>query len=297
MNILISGGSGFLGRALAKSFFSDGHKVFILARGTTTIEGAQVIQWDAKTTSGWGQLVNDMDVIIHLAGKSLSTFPWTFSTKRSFHDSRVLSGQAITDAIRQATRRPKILIQASGINHYGVTGDTADESTPPADDFLARLTVEWENATQPVVELGVRRVIVRTSVVLAKEDGMFPLMALPVKLFAGGPMGDGKFAVPWIHINDYVGAVRYLAADENARGAYNLIAPTPTSNADFNRTLARALHRPYWLPTPVFLLRIILGEMSVLVVEGRYAQPKRLLESGYKFRFENIRDAFTDFFK
>jgi uncharacterized protein (TIGR01777 family) len=296
MNIMISGGSGFLGRALTKSFLSDGHKVFILARGAAVVEGAQVIQWDAKTTSGWGSLVNDMDVIVHLAGKSLSTFPWTPATKRSFHDSRVLSGKAIMDAISQATRRLKILVQASGINYYGISGAAADESTPPADDFLAQLTVDWENATKPAEELGMRRVIVRTSVVLAKDGGMLPLMALPVKLFTGGPMGDGKFAVPWIHVNDYVGAVRHLIQDENARGAYNLIASTPTSNADFNRALAKALHRPYWFPAPAFILRKLLGEMSVLVVEGRYALPKRLLESGYKFQFENIRDAFADLF-
>ncbi len=297
MNIMISGGSGFLGRALTKKLIADGHKVFILTRGAETVEGAQMIQWDAKTTNGWGNLVNNMDAVIHLAGKSLSTFPWTSTTKRSFHDSRVLSGRAIASAMSQATRRPKILVQASGINYYGVTGATADESTPPADDFLAQLTVEWENATKPVEELGVRRVVVRTSVVLAKNGGMLSLMALPIKLFAGGPMGDGKFAVPWIHVNDWVGAVRHLIADENARGAYNLIAPTLTSNADFNRALANVLHRPYWLPTPAFILRILLGEMSVLVVEGRYAQPKRLLESGYQFQFENVKSAFGDLFK
>ncbi|MDD2923489.1 MAG: TIGR01777 family oxidoreductase [Anaerolineales bacterium] len=296
MNIMISGGSGFLGRALTKSFIADGHKVFVLTRGADVVDGAQMIQWDAKTTNGWGSLVNDMDAVIHLAGKSLSTFPWTPGVKRAFRDSRVLSGKAITEAIAQATRRPKILVQASGINHYGVTGATADESTPPADDFLARLTVEWENATQPVEELGVRRIVIRTSVVLAKEDGMLSLMALPVKLFAGGPMGNGKFAVPWIHVNDWVGATRRLMADESARGAYNLIAPAPTSNADFNRALAEVLHRPYWLPTPAFLLRILLGEMSVLVVDGRFVQPKRLLDSGYKFQFENIRSALDDLF-
>jgi uncharacterized protein (TIGR01777 family) len=296
MNILISGGSGFLGHALTKSFLGDGHRVSILTRGTETVSGAQMIQWDARTADGWGHVVKDMDVIIHLAGKSLSTFPWTSSTKRSFHDSRVLSGRAIMDAVGKATRRPKIFVQSSGINYYGISGPVADESTPPGDDFLARLSVDWENATLPVEELGVRRVVVRTSVVLAKDGGMFPLMALPVKLFAGGPMGDGKFSVPWIHLNDWVGAVRHLIADENARGAYNLIAPEATSNAEFNRALAKALHRPYWIPAPAFLLRKLLGEMSVLVVEGRYAQPKRLLESGYKFQFANVHDAFADLF-
>jgi len=121
-------------------------------------------------------------------------------------------------------------------------------------------------------------------------------MALPVKLFVGGPLGGGKFSIPWIHINDWIGAVRYLIANENARGAYNLIAPTPTSSADFYRALASVLHRPYWFPTPAFLLRTFLGEMSVLVVEGRFALPKRLTESGYRFQFEAAHEALSDLF-
>jgi hypothetical protein len=143
----------------------------------------------------------------------------------------------------------------------------------------------------------VRRIVIRTAPVFGKGEGLLPLMALPVRLFVGGPLGDGKFAMPWIHINDWVGAVRYLIANENAQGAYNLIAPTPTSSADFYHAVASVLHRPYWFPTPAFLLRIILGEMSVLVVEGRFALPKRLTESGYKFQFEVVREALADLFE
>jgi uncharacterized protein (TIGR01777 family) len=296
MNIMIAGGSGFLGDALTKSFLADGHKVFILTRGSSVTPGAQVVKWDAKTTSGWGDLVNEMDVVIHLAGRTLASWPWTAATKRDFHDSRILPGLALGQAILEANHRPSLFIQASGINHYGLNGTIADESTPPADDFLAQLTVKWEDATKPVEELGVRRVVIRTAVVLGRGEGLMPLMALPVKLFVGGPLGGGKFAMPWIHINDWVGAVRYLIANENARGAYNLIAPTPTSNADFYRALASVLHRPYWFPTPAFLLRTLLGEMSVLVVEGRFALPKRLTELGYKFQFEAARDALADLF-
>ncbi|MBK8618174.1 MAG: TIGR01777 family protein [Anaerolineales bacterium] len=294
MNIMIAGGSGFLGAALAKSFLAEGHKVFILTRGSSVISGAQAVKWDAKTTNGWGHLVNEMDVMIHLAGRSLSSWPWTSKTKRDFKDSRIIPGLALAQAILEATQRPGIFIQASGINHYGLHGAPADESTPPGDDFLAQLTVQWEDATKSIEELGVRRVVVRSAVVLGKGEGLLSLMALPVKLFAGGPLGSGKFAMPWIHIDDWVGAVRYLIANESTSGAYNLIAPVPTSSADFYRALASVLHRPYWFPTPAFLLRILLGEMSVLVVEGRFAQPKRLIESGYKFQFEGPREALAD---
>ena len=296
MNVMIAGGSGFLGSALTTSFLADGHKVFILTRSSRVQEGAQAVKWDAKTTSGWGHLVNEMDVIIHLSGKSLASWPWTVSTKRAFHDSRVFPGLALAQAILEATQRPSIFIQQSGINHYGLRGDLADEATPPADDFLAQLTVQWEGATQSVEELGVRRIVIRSAPVLAKDGGLLSLMALPVKLFAGGPLGDGKHAMPWIHINDWVGGVRYLIENENARGVYNLIAPTPTSNADFNRALAKVLHRPYWFPTPAFLLRTFLGEMSVLVLEGRFSQPKRLIESGYRFQFEGPREALANLF-
>ena len=294
MKVMIAGGSGFLGRALTKSLLADGHQVFILTRGTRIPEGAQAVQWDAKTTNGWGHLVNEMDVMIHLAGKSLASWPWTAATKQAFHDSRIIPGLVLAQSIQQATHRPGIFVQASGINHYGLRGDLADESTQPGGDFLAQLTVKWEDATRSVEELGVRRVVIRSAVVLGKGDGLLGLMALPIRLFAGGPLGSGKQAMPWIHINDWVGGVRHLINDENARGAYNLIAPTPTSNADFNRILAGVLHRPYWFPTPAFLLRTLLGEMSVLILEGRFAQPKRLTESGYRYQFPGPHEALVD---
>lgn len=296
MNVLIAGGSGFLGRALTHSFLADGHKVFILARGSRVAKSAQAVQWDAKTTSGWEHLVNEMDVVIHLAGKTLASWPWTASMKRTFLDSRLLPGRALVRAIREAARRPGIFIQQSGINHYGLSGDPADESTPPADDFLAQLTVQFEAASQTVEDLGVRRIVLRSAVVLAEKGGLLPLMALPIRLFLGGPFGDGKHAVPWIHIKDWVGAVRFLVENNNARGAYNLIAPTPTSNAEFNRALAKALHRPYWFPIPALLLRIVLGEMSAIILQGRFAQPKRLVESGYRFQFPGPREALADLF-
>lgn len=294
MKVMIAGGSGFLGRALTKSLLADGHQVYILTRGTRAIEGAQVVQWDAKTTAGWGHLVNEMDVMIHLAGKSLSSWPWTSATKQAFYDSRIIPGLALARSIQEADHRPIIFVQASGINHYGLRGDLADESTPPGDDFLAQLTVKWEDATKSVEELGVRRVVIRTAVVLGKGDGLLGLMALPIRLYAGGPLGSGKQAMPWIHINDWVGGVRHLIASENAQGAYNLIAPTPTSNVEFNKILADVLHRPYWFPTPAFLLRTFLGEMSVLIVEGRFSQPKRLTMSGYQYQFPGPREALAD---
>jgi uncharacterized protein (TIGR01777 family) len=298
MNFLIAGGSGFLGRALTKSFLAGGHEVHALTRDSKggIAPGAHLVQWDAKTTNGWGHLVNEVDVVIHLAGKSLASWPWTASTKCAFLDSRVQPGLALASAIEKATRRPRVFLQQSGINFYGLRGDLADESTPPGDDFLAKLAVQWEAATESIEALGVRRVVTRSAVVLAKGEGLMPLMASPVQLFVGGPYGSGQHAMPWIHINDWVGAIRFLIANDSADGVYNLIAPTRTSNAEFNKTLANVIHRPYWFPTPAFLLGTLLGEMSVLILEGRFSQPKRLVESGFRFQFPGPEEALRDLY-
>ncbi len=292
MKVLIAGGSGFLGTALSASLRSGGHEVYTLTRRQSNRPNE--IQWDGKTMGGWVKRLEEMDAVVNLTGFGLEHWPWTKSQKRRFHDSRVLPGLVLASAIKNCARRPGIFLQISGINHYGLRGVLADESTSPADDFLAQLTVQWEAATQSVEELGVRRVVARTAVVLDSHGGLFSLMALPVRLFAGGPLGDGKQAVPWIHLKDEIEAIRFLLENKNARGAYNLIAPAQTSNADFMRAVAKALHRPYWFPTPAFLLRMVLGEMSVLVLDGRFAQPKRLLELGYQFRFPALDGALKD---
>jgi uncharacterized protein len=296
MNVMIAGGSGFLGTALAKSLELDGHKVFVLTRRNP--RKPNQVQWDGRTTTGWGSRVNEMDAVVNLTGYGLEHWPWTKRQKQRFIDSRVIPGLALAAAIKEASRRPRVFVQTSGINRYGLRNEgLADESTPPTDDFLAQITVGWEAATKSVEELGVRRVITRNAVVLARRGGLFPLMALPVKLFFGGKFGDGTQATPWIHIDDHVGAIRFLLDNEDARGPFNFIAPTPTSNADFMRTVAEVLRRPYWFHLPAFLLRIPLGEMSVLLTEGSYSQPKRLLELGYKFRFPTLDVALRDIFR
>lgn len=295
MKVLIAGGSGFLGTALKNLLTHNSHEVFILTRGRS--QGRNQIHWDGKTADGWGYLVNEMDAVVNLTGYGFEHWPWTKRKKQKFLDSRVLPGRALVSAIQSATRRPKVFLQNSGINHYGLRGaGIADESTPAADDFLAQLTVKAEVATQPVEELDVRRIVARSAVVLAGKGGLFPLMALPVRLFFGGKLGDGSQAMPWIHLADEMRAFKFLLEDEETRGAYNLIAPTPTSNADFMRAIATSLHRPFWFHVPKWLLRLPLGEMSVLITEGRYSQPKRLLEQGFKFNFPKIEAALGNIF-
>lgn len=296
MKVLIAGGSGFLGTALTRSLEKDNHKVIILTRRRPRNSGQ--IQWDGKTTIGWGNIINEVDAVVNLTGYGLEHWPWTKRQKQRFIDSRVIPGRALASAVKEASHRPRVFVQTSGINRYGLRNDEiADESTPPADDFLAQITVGWEDATKSIEALGVRRVITRNAVVLARRGGLFPLMALPVRLFLGGRFGDGTQAVPWIHIADHVNAIRFLMENENAQGPFNLIAPTPASNADFMKIVARVLRRPYWFHLPAFLLRIPLGEMSVLITEGSYSRPGKLIELGYQFQFPELEDAVIDIFK
>ena len=293
MKVLIAGGSGFLGKALTKFLRRGNHEVIVLTRRVPDSSGQ--IQWDGKTTDGWGHMVNEVDAVIHLAGFGLEHWPWTRKQKQKFVDSRVLPGLALVAAIEGASRRPKVFLQSSGVNRYGLRGDgIADESTPPGNDFLAQMTIPWEAVTEPLENLGVRRVVTRNAVVLDRNGGLLTLIALPARLFFGGKFGTGKQAMPWIHLVDYVNAVRFLLENENARGPYNLISPTLTSNAVFMRAVAKALRRPYWFHIPAFLLKLPLGEMSVLLTEGRYSQPKRLIELGFQFQFGELENAMED---
>lgn len=295
MKIMIAGGAGFIGVALGNLLTQERHQVYVLTRQTP--KHASQVHWDGKTTEGWGELMNEMDAVVNLTGFGLEHWPWTRRQKEKFLTSRVLPGLALVSAIEAASRRPKVFLQISGINRYGLRGEgLADESTPAADDFLAQLTVKWEAATERVEMMGVRRIVARSAVVIAKKGGLYPLMTLPVRLFFGGKLADGSQAMPWIHLADAIGAMKFLLEDENTRGAYNLIAPTPTSNSEFMCAIARTLHRPFWFHVPKFLLKLVLGEMSVLITEGRYSQPRRLLEEGFKFSFPIIEKALENIY-
>lgn len=299
MNVLITGGTGLLGRALAKSLLADGNKVWILTRAPERASlplGCVAVGWDGSAAQGWGPLVNDMDAVVNLAGVNTAAWPWTEKRKQSFWNSRVWAGQAVSEAIRLAQKRPAVLVQMSGIGHYGLHGGAATESTPPATDFSARLTVAWELSSQSVEELGVRRAVVRTAPVLSRDNIIVKLMELPVRLFVGGRLGAGDQTFPWIHLADEIRAIRFLLTDERARGPFNLIAPESTSNAAFTRALAKQLKRPYWFHIPALPMRLVLGEMGNLVLEGRPAQPQRLLELGFQFQYPTLQSALEELY-
>lgn len=292
MNILIAGGSGFLGTALT-AHLTRYNRVFILTRQRPKSEDQ--IHWDAKSTDRWAERLDEMDAVINVTGFGLEHWPWTRRHKQQFIDSRVIPGRVLAEAFEKSGRRPGIFIQVSGINRYGLRGEgIADESTPPSADFLGQLTVRLEDATDPMDSLGVRRVITRTAVVLAPHRGQFPRMVLPVRLFFGGRFGDGKNVMNWIHIEDFVRAVQFLLERESARGPYNLTAPSFTSGEEFMRAVAKTLRRPFWFHVPKALLQLTLGEMHVVLTEGRRVEPKRLSELGFQFEFGNLEDALKD---
>ncbi len=207
------------------------------------------------------------------------------------------AGLAIAEAFQKVDKKPSVLIQSSGVGYYGPRGkETITEDAPVGNDFMAGVASAWEASTREVELLGVRRAIIRTSLVLDAHQGVLPLMALPVRLFAGGPLGNGQQGVSWIHIQDEVRAIRFLLENDRARGVFNLSAPNPLSNAEFIRALAKALARPYWIPAPAFALRPFLGDMSTLLLDGQYVIPQRLVELGFTFNFESAADAFRQLF-
>jgi len=295
MRVLISGGTGMIGTRLTRSLLADGHQVTVLTRRPEAArlpQGAAALGWDGCTSDGWGARMNAVDAVVNLAGERLAHWPWTPAFKRRVWDSRVDGGSALTEAIRAASTRPRVLIQASGVNFYGPHGpELLDESAPVGEDFLARLCLAWEASTAEVEALGVRRAVIRTAVVLDRREGILPILALPVQLFAGGPLGSGRQGLPWIALDDQVAAIRFLLDSAAARGAFNLSTPQPVSSADFVRAVARVLRRPYWLPVPAFALRLALGEMSALVLDGAFVQPRRLVDLGFRFKYESPADA------
>ena len=299
MRILITGGTGLIGRALAADLAQEGHEVVVLSRhperATDMPSGVQVQGWDARTAEGWGHLADGADAIVNLAGENLAAGRWTAERKRRIRESRVNAGRAVVAAVEAASRKPRVVVQASAVGYYGPCGDEEiTEDHPPGNDFLAQVCVEWEASTAAVEEMGVRRPIIRTGVVLSATGGALPRMLPPFRFGLGGPLGSGQQWFPWIHLADEVGAIRFLIAHEEASGPFNLSAPNPVTNAAFTRALGRVLGRPTFMRVPAFALRLLFGEMGTVLLEGQRAVPKRLLEMGYTFRFAEVEAALRD---
>ncbi|MBC8509861.1 MAG: TIGR01777 family protein [Chloroflexi bacterium] len=304
MNVLITGGTGFIGRALVEELLGNGHQPIVLSRNPEAHKdlpaGVQAHAWDAKTPQGWGHLIEETDAVVNLAGESLSGtsfFPsrWTPERKVSILESRLNAGAALNKAIEAAQRKPSVLVQSSAIGFYGVLADQAViEADDPGKGFLAETVSKWEKVTEPVEKLGVRRAVIRTGIALSPDDGALMRILLPYKLFVGGPFGSGKQWYSWIHISDVVRAIRFIIETETAAGVFNLTAPNPLPNKDFGASLGKVMRRPSLIPLPGFVMRLMFGEVATVVLDGQRVLPDRLIDFGFEFRFPTAQAAFRD---
>ncbi len=291
MQIIITGGSGLIGRALSRELIDNGHKVVWLSRTLRPAGDIRVVRWDGHSSEGWLEVLEESDAIVNLAGAGIGERRWSVQQKELILSSRLKAGRAVVEAVKLAARRPQVVVQASGIDYYGFAADQiVAEDAPVGNRFLARTARAWEESTAEVESYGVRRVIIRSAMVLSLEAPAMQKMLLPMRLFVGGPLGSGRQWMPWIHINDEVRAIRYLLEGDYS-GAFNLCAPEPCMNRDFMRMLGRVMHRPALMPAPACLLRLALGEMADLLLDTKRALPVRLQAAGFKFEHGRLEEA------
>lgn len=292
MQILITGGTGLIGRALSKALLKAGHDLTVLSRKPESVAikcGTQVKamqsleQWHAEMR---------FDAIINLAGEPIIDAPWTEQRKKRLWDSRVALTEKLVNRIENATHKPSVLLSGSATGYYGNSGDAIiNESALPASDFGAELCLAWENAALKAVDFNVRVCLLRTGLVLDLAGGLLGRMLTPFKYGLGARIGDGNQWMSWIHIDDYVAIVLKLLNDVNATGAYNMTAPQATTNKEFTLSLAKALHRPALLIAPAWLMTLVLGKRAYLLLGGQRVLPAKVMAMGYEFNYPTLEKA------
>ena len=304
MRVLISGASGFIGSALVPSLESSGAEITGLSRGksganTTT----KTIPWDpAKPIAP--ESVSGFDAVIHLAGESI-VGRWTTSKKEKIRGSRVIGTRNLAQALARVKNKdkdkdkPKVFICGSAVGYYGDRGDEPlNESSNPGTGFLPDVCREWEAATQPAADAGIRTVQIRTGIVLSSKGGALAKMLTPFKMGVGGRIGNGRQWMSWIDIEDMVGAILHILNADNLRGPVNMVAPNPVTNSDFTKTLAAVLSRPAIFPMPAFAVKLAFGEMGETVLLGsQRVEPSQLIHNGYQFRFNNLQASLQNLLK
>jgi hypothetical protein len=283
-----------LGSALVNVLRKDGHRVDVLTRRQQRPGDLQWSPYDDRTddTTGWRRALETADAVINLAGEGIADRPWTDARKSAILDSRVNTTHTLVGVIKEARRAPPVFISASAVGFYGVHGDEPlTEDTPAGSDFLASVCVAWE-AEALKAATTTRVLLLRSGLVLAKDGGALPQLALPFHFFAGGKVGSGRQYMSWIHRDDWVSIVRWALSNNRIAGPINLTAPEPVTNAEFSRTLGRVLHRPAILPAPAFALRIALGEMAdAMILNGQRVLPQKLQSRGFEFRYGSLERA------
>ena len=287
MKIVVAGGTGLLGSALVGALQDDRHAVIVLTRHPTQ---QNEVRWSPGHDEGsWTPALDGAHAVINLAGASIAGGRWTAARKTAIRESRMQATGALARAIAARTQPPPIFISSSAVGYYGSRGDEpATETTAPGSDFLAQVCRDWEAAASQLAGMS-RVVLLRSGVVLARNGGALPQLALPFKLFAGGPAGTGRQFVSWIHLHDWIAMVKWALATQSVSGPLNVTAPGPVTNEEFSQTLGRALGRPSWLRAPSFALRLVLGEMAdALVLGGQRVLPEVAQRRGFVFRHPTL---------
>ena len=291
MKILLSGSHGLVGSALSKALQSDRHDVTALVRYATH-EGSADVEWDPERDSITLSRLEGFDAVIHLAGESIAE-RWNEEKKRRIRDSRVKGTKLISRSIAELKHPPQVFISASAIGYYGNRGDEVlTEESAADDDFLARVCVDWERATIAATEKGIRTVNLRFGVILAKQGGALAKLLTPFRMGVGGRVGSGKQWMSWIALDDVVKGIKFVLTNEAVKGPINFVAPNPVTNAEFTKTLGKALSRPTLFPMPEFGVRLAFGEMGeALLLSSQRVMPRRLLDSDYGFQYSALEPA------
>jgi uncharacterized protein (TIGR01777 family) len=301
MNIVITGGTGFLGSALARQLIARGDDVIVLSRGASSaVPGARVVRWQPDAEPGeWRQAIDGSHAVVNLAGESIAGKRWSADQKRRILDSRLHATRALVDAIRQTASPPAVLLSGSAVGYYGPCGDEViTDDSPAGSDFLADVCRQWEAEASRAASAQTRVACIRTGLVLGLEGGALPQMLPPFKFGVGGPVGSGRQYWPWIHRDDWVAVAQWILDSTPVSGPVNATAPSPTPNAEFARSLGRAMHRPAFMPAPAFALRLLLGEMAdALLLSGQRAVPAKAERLGYRFRYRTADEALAALFR
>ncbi|WP_413704026.1 TIGR01777 family oxidoreductase [Pseudomonas sp. Pseusp16] len=295
MHILLTGGTGLIGRQLCRHWSGQGHRLTVWSRKPEKVAkicGAQVR--GVARLEDLGQ--EPVDAIVNLAGAPIADRPWTHKRKALLWSSRITLTETLLAWLESLEQKPRVLISGSAAGWYGDGGERelTEDTAPVSEDFASQLCIAWEETAQRAETLGIRVILIRTGLVLSAEGGFLSRLLLPFKLGLGGPIGNGRQWMPWIHIDDQIALIDFLLHRNEASGPYNACAPRPVRNREFAKALGSVLHRPAFMPMPALALKVGLGELSLLLLGGQRATPVRLLKAGFTFQFTDLRAALDD---
>jgi uncharacterized protein (TIGR01777 family) len=295
--ILLTGGTGLIGRKLTHALLQKGYKVNLLSRRPTAVAGANIFHWDVAKGEIDAQCIEGVDTIIHLAGEGVADKRWTKERKKAIIDSRTESIRLVYSLLNKNKHQVKSVISASAVGYYGDRNDELlSENNAPGTDFLANCCVEWEAAVEKGKNFGLRIAKFRTGVVLDK-GGALEKMAAPIKWYIGSPLGSGSQWISWIHVNDVIGMYLFAVENERLEGVFNMAAPNPVTNKQITQAIAKQLRKPLWLPNiPAFVLKLLLGEMSTIVLASTKVSAQKIEDAGYKFEFADVAGALKDIY-